>query len=71
MCLRSHHYAPVARIEPYGEEGKYKLVFSGKAKPIGPIPLGNAPRGAMMGPRYTTFAKLQNAKKLMDLGDSA
>ena len=34
------HYAPVDRIEPYGEGGKYKLVFSMKAKPIGPIPFG-------------------------------
>ena len=24
------HYAPVSRIEPYGEEGKYKLVLFGK-----------------------------------------
>ena len=61
------HYAPVAHIEPYGEEGKYKLVFSEKAKPIGPIPYGNAPSGAMQGPRYTTFAKLQSAKTLTDL----
>jgi hypothetical protein len=62
------HYAPVASIEPYGEEGKYKLVFSEKAKPIGPIPLGNAPPGSMQGPRYTSFAKLQTAKTLTDLG---
>lgn len=61
------HYAPVARIEPYGEEGKYKLVFSEKAKPIGPIPFGDAPQGAMQGPRYTSFAKLQTAKKVTDL----
>lgn len=61
------HYAPVARIEPYGEEGKYKLLFAEKAKSIGPIPYGDAPSGAMQGPRYTTFAKLQSAKKLTDL----
>lgn len=61
------HYAPVARIEPYGEEGKYKLTFTEKAKPIGPIPFGDATPGAMQGPRYTTFEKLQTAKKLSDL----
>lgn len=61
------HYAPVARIEPYGEEGKYKLVFSEAAKPIGPIPYGNAPSGAMQGPRYTSLSKLQGAKNLTDL----
>ena len=36
------HYAPVDRIEPYGEEGKYKLLFSEKAKAIDPIPFGDA-----------------------------
>lgn len=65
------HYAPVDRIEPYGEGGKYKLVFSMKAKPIGPIPFGDAPQGAMQGPRYTTFAKLTAAKKLTDLTGKA
>lgn len=61
------HYAPVASIEPYGEEGKYKLIFAEPAKPIGPIPFADAPQGSMQGPRYTTFAKLQKAKKLADL----
>jgi hypothetical protein len=61
------HYAPVASIEPYGEEGKYKLIFAEPAKPIGPIPFADAPQGSMQGPRYTTFAKLQKAKKLVDL----
>jgi hypothetical protein len=61
------HYAPVDRIEPYGESGKYKLVFSEKAKSIGPIPFGDAPTGAMQGPRYTTLVKLKAATKLSDL----
>jgi len=61
------HYAPVDRIEPYGEGGKYKLVFLFKAKAITPIPYGDAPSGAMQGPRYTTFAQLMAAKKLTDL----
>ncbi|MGZ8250657.1 GIY-YIG nuclease family protein [Methylomagnum sp.] len=61
------HYAPVNRIEPYGEGGKYRLVFSEKAKPIGPIPFGDAPQGAMQGPRYTSFEKLKAATKLTDL----
>jgi hypothetical protein len=45
------HYAPVDRIEPYGESGKYKVVFSEPAKEIAPIPFGDAPSGAMQGPR--------------------
>ena len=61
------HYAPVSRIESYGEQGKYRLVFSEKAKSIGPIPLGNAPTGTMQGSRYTTFTKLQSANTISDL----
>lgn len=61
------HYAPVARIEPYGEQGKYKLVFAEPAKSIGPIPLADAPTGSMQGPRYTNIGKLLKAKKLTDL----
>jgi hypothetical protein len=58
------HYAPVNRIEPYGESGKYKLVFSLKARAITPIPFGDATQGTMQGPRYTTFSQLMSAKKL-------
>jgi hypothetical protein len=61
------HVAPVASIEPYGEDGKYKLLFSEPAKPIGPIPFADAPSGAMQGPRYTTYARLMSAKKITDL----
>jgi hypothetical protein len=61
------HYAPVASIEPYGEEGKYKLNFAEPAKPIGPIPFADAPAGLMQGPRYTTLSRLLAAKKLTDL----
>lgn len=61
------HYAPVDRIEPYGEGGKYKLIFSAKPASIGPIPFADAPMGAMEGPRYTTFRRLMSAKKLTDL----
>ena len=61
------HYAPVDRIEPYGESGKYKLIFSEKAQPLGPIPYGDAPSGAIQGPRYTTFENMKSAKKLTDV----
>jgi hypothetical protein len=65
--MKITHYAAVASIEPYGEQGKYKLIFSGQAKPIGPIPFGDAPQGAMTNKRYTTLEKLMRAKKLTDL----
>lgn len=61
------HYAQVASIEPYGEDGKYKLNFSGPAQEIGPIHFADATNGSMQGPRYTNFAKLQTAKKVADL----
>src|SRR5262249_36639424 len=63
------HVAPVARIEPYGDSGKYKLIFSEPAKPIEPIPFADAPSGFMQGPRYTSLQKLQTAKKVIDLSD--
>lgn len=62
------HYAKVRHLEPYGIEGKYKVVFDGGAIPLErPIPFGNAPKGAMQSPRYTTLAKLKAARTLADL----
>lgn len=61
------HVAPVSRIEPYGEGGKYKLIFSEPAKAIQSIPFADAPGGAMQGPRYTTYNKIMAAKKLTDI----
>ena len=61
------HVAPVATIEPYGDSGKYKLIFTEPAKPIGPIPFADAPSGLMQGPRYTTYERLIKAKKVADL----
>lgn len=61
------HYAPVDRIEPYGESGKYKLIFSEKAQILGPIPYGDAPAGSMQGPRYTTLERLKRAQTLTDV----
>jgi hypothetical protein len=61
------HFAPVDHIEPYGESGKYKVVFSEPAKPIGPIPFGDAPSGSMQGTRYTSLKRLRAAKTVPDL----
>lgn len=61
------HYAEVASIESYGDEGKYKLNFAAPAKKINPINYGNAKQGLMQGPRYTSFEKLRTAKVIMDL----
>jgi len=59
------HYAPIAAIEPYGEDGKYKLVFSAPAQELCPIPIGNAT--ALRSPRYTTLQRLKTAKTFADV----
>ena len=61
------HYAPVERIEPYGDAGKYRLVFAEPAKEIPPIPFGDATPGSMQGPRYTSLAKLLHVKSVGEL----
>jgi hypothetical protein len=66
------HYARVERIESYGDEGKYRLVFAEPAKPlVKPIPFADAPTGSMQGPRYTSLAKLLSAKRVSDLLNKA
>lgn len=61
------HYAPVDRIEPYGESGKYRVTFSESAKKIAPIRYGNLTPGATQGPRYVSFQKLQSAQQISEL----
>ncbi|MDJ0902083.1 MAG: hypothetical protein QNJ55_25100 [Xenococcus sp. MO_188.B8] len=61
------HLAPVDKIEPFGDGGKYKLIFSEPAHEIKPIPFEDAPKASMMSPRYTSINKLKEAKKLSDL----
>ena len=56
------HYAPVEKNEPYGDNNKYKVIFSQPAQPLDkPIPYGNASSGSMQGSRYTSFSKLMTA----------
>jgi len=61
------YYAEVKSIEQFGEEGKYKLIFNGPAKKLDkPIPF-DLKSGGIQGPRYTTFEKLNKAKKMSEL----
>jgi len=62
------HYAPVERIEPYGDGRKYQLIFSEPAKEL-ERPIGNAPRGAFQGSRYTSISKLLAAREVSELFD--
>lgn len=62
------HIAEIDRFEPYGDEGKYKVIFKGPAQALAkPIPYGNAPSGAMQGPRYCSKATFDNASTVADL----
>jgi hypothetical protein len=62
------HVAPIDHIEPYGDGGKYKVVFSEPAVELDKaIPFANSPSGSMQGLRYTTHAKLITAKSIAEL----
>ena len=62
------HFAPVDRIEPYGDDGKYRLIFAEPAKPLPQlIPFADAPPGTMQSPRYTSLAAILSAKRVTDL----
>ena len=61
------HFAVIDRIEPYGEEGKYRLIFAERAKSFkNPIKF-DLKTGAMQSPRYTSFKRLSKASKMSDL----
>jgi hypothetical protein len=61
------HFAPVASIESYGNEGKYKLIFSAAATILDKqIPLGDS-SSQMQRSRYTNFNKLFTSESLSDL----
>ncbi len=61
------HYAPVDKIESYGDSGKYKLVFAEPASKMA-VPIENKGDGiAPRSPFYTTLTKLKSAKTLADI----
>lgn len=62
------HYAEVKSIEPYGNDGKYKLYFKDNACILeNEIPFGNAKKGSMQGPRYSNMKKLLLVKNIGEL----
>jgi hypothetical protein len=62
------HIAPIDHLEPYGDDGKFKVVFASPAQPLSkPIPFGKAQSGAMQGSRYTTRDQVLNAQSVKDL----
>ena len=61
------HWAEIKQIEPYGNEGKYKLVFKGSAQEL-KKPIGiQTRRNALQGPKYTNFQRLMQAKDVSEL----
>jgi len=61
------HCAAIDRIEPYGDNGKYRVFFTSKAERISPIPFGDAQPGIIQNTRYTSLSKLKKAKNLAEL----
>lgn len=62
------HVAEIASLEPYGDTGKWKVLFKGPAKRLDrAIPFGDATSGSMQGPRYTTRSLLDTAPTLREL----
>ena len=61
------HYAQVARIESYGNEGKYKLIFSEPATILEKqIPLGDS-KSYIQRSIYTNFNKLFTSESISEL----
>ena len=61
------HVAPVASIEQWPDTNKYVVNFAEAAKEIGPIRLVNGGTvRAPQAPRYTSHARLVEAKTLDD-----
>ncbi len=61
------HFAPIDHIEPYGEDGKYKLVFAEPAKEL-EVPIKfDLPPGSIQSPRYTNIKKLLSSVNMSDL----
>lgn len=61
------YYAEVKSIEPYGEEGKFKLNFVDKAKKLENKIINDLSPQAMQSCRYTNLNKLLKATKMSEL----
>ncbi len=62
------YFAEISHIEPWKDTGKYALHFKAPALKISPIPLVSGGKvSAPQASRYTSFARLQQAKTLDDV----
>jgi len=60
------HIAEIAKIEPYQDTGKYKVIFKGPPETIGPVKSGAA-NYSLQGPTYVQREKLLGAKTLEEV----
>lgn len=62
------HVAPINKIVPWEDSGKYCLEFAEPARQIGPIKLDQPGKGkAPQSPRYTSMSRLNKAKALSEM----
>ena len=61
------HLAEIKEIVPFGDAGKYKVVFKNKATNIDPKPFGTAKQGAMQGPRFCSLDALKQCAQLGEI----
>ena len=62
------HFAEIKDIEPFGDEGKYKVVFRAPAKELErPVPYITGKDSSLQASRYTRFEKLETAENLTEL----
>ena len=61
------HYAEVESIEPYGEEGKYKLNFSDNAIELDTPIVFDLAKGSIQSTRYTNIEKILKAKRMSEV----
>lgn len=62
------HWAPIDRVEPYGDGTRCQVFLADAAQAIGPVQLGKlSATAAVPGPRFVKMAELRKAKSLTDL----
>ncbi len=59
------HVAKIKEIVPYGDDGKYKVIFEKPAQKIKEIPIGE--KSKLQGPAYCEYEKLKMAEDVDDL----
>ncbi len=59
------HIAKIKEIVPYGDDGKFKVIFEHPAQKIAPIPLGE--KSKIQGPAYCEYDRIKSSKSVDEL----